>query len=63
MSTLYVRRLELTNTRIAVVADTVASLNAQVSELELLRDKVKKAQLSAQKTQQTKTNHQNQISI
>jgi hypothetical protein len=63
MSTLYVRRLELTNTRIAVVADTVASLNAQVSELELLRDKVKKAQLSAQKTQQTKTSHQNQISI
>jgi hypothetical protein len=63
MSALYVRRLELTNTRIAVVADTVASLNAQVSELELLRDKVKKAQMSAKKTQQTKTSHQNQISI
>ena len=60
MSALYMRRLELTNTRIAVVADTVVSLNAQVRELSLLRDRVKKAQMSAQKTQQTKTNHQSQ---
>jgi hypothetical protein len=61
MSALYARRLEVTNTRISVFTDTAASLNAQVRELELLRDQVKKAQLSAQQTQQT--NHQNRISI
>jgi hypothetical protein len=49
MSALYGRRLEVANTRISVVTDAAASLNAQVRELELLRDQVKKAQLSAQK--------------
>ncbi|WP_213738548.1 hypothetical protein [Bradyrhizobium sp. dw_411] len=61
MSVLYERRLEVTNTRISVVTNTVASLNARVRELELLRDKVRKAQLSIQKSKQT--NHQKRPSL
>jgi len=35
--------------RLSVVTDTITSLNIRISELQRLRDQVKKAQLSARR--------------
>jgi hypothetical protein len=63
MSSLRNPHAALDETRPLVLTSVTANLNAQLSELNELREQVRKAQLSADKWEQTKTNHQNQISI
>jgi hypothetical protein len=45
MSDLYRRRLEVSNRRLSIVRRTAASLINELSELNELRDQVRKAQL------------------
>jgi hypothetical protein len=47
MSTLYQRITSVAYMRLALIAATTAHLKAQLSELEKLREQVRKAQLSA----------------
>ena len=47
MSFLQQRITSVANMRLAAIAATTASLKAQLSELERLREQVRKAQLSA----------------
>jgi hypothetical protein len=46
MSHLYDRLAEVASTRLSVVANTAATLKAQLSELNELRDVIRKAELS-----------------
>jgi hypothetical protein len=47
MSSLHQRITSVANMRLAAIAATTASLKAQLSELERLREQVRKAQLPA----------------
>ncbi|MDR3489332.1 MAG: hypothetical protein P4M05_31100 [Bradyrhizobium sp.] len=47
MSSLQQRTTSVTDTRLAAIAAATANLKAQLSELERLRQQVRKAQLSA----------------
>ncbi len=47
MSSLHQRITSVANMRLAVIAATTASLKAQLSELERLREQLRKAQLPA----------------
>ena len=53
MSTLFNRLEDVVSTRFSVVTGVAANLVAQLSELNELRERVRKAQLSAQESQQT----------
>ena len=48
MSTLDNRLADVANTRLSVVADAAANLTGQLSELNELRERLRKAELSAQ---------------
>jgi hypothetical protein len=61
MSSLRNRLAASTETRLPVVTGVTANLIAQLSELNELREQVRKAELSAQKSQQT--NHRNRTHI
>jgi hypothetical protein len=50
MSALEQRIITLTDTRLAAIADRTANLKAQLFELERLRQRVRKAVLSAEKS-------------
>jgi hypothetical protein len=52
MSSIQQRRSTATDTRLAVVINAAANLNAQLLELNRLRDLVRNAQLSARKSPQ-----------
>jgi hypothetical protein len=47
MSTLYDRLVDVAGTRLSVVIGAAANLKAQLSELNALREQVRKAELSA----------------
>ena len=53
MSSLQCRIAPLTDTRLASVNRTAASLRTQLYELDRLRDRVRKAQLSALRSRRT----------
>jgi hypothetical protein len=55
MSSLYNRLAEVTSARLSVVTGAAANLTAQLSELNELRERVRKAQLSARRSR--RTNH------
>jgi hypothetical protein len=50
MSALQRRTAVVTDTRLAAIAETTANLKAQLRELNRLRDRISKAQLSARRT-------------
>jgi hypothetical protein len=50
MSALQRRTAVVTDTRLAAIAETRANLKAQLRELNRLRDRISKAQLSARRT-------------
>ncbi len=52
MSSLQQRLTTATDTRLAVVINAVVNLNVQLCELNELRERVRKAQLSARKSPQ-----------
>ena len=47
MNALERRTAAVTDTRLAAITDTAANLKAQLCELDRLRDRIRKAQLSA----------------
>jgi hypothetical protein len=49
--------MDILEQRLSFIADTKASLNARVSELNQLRDQVRKAELSARKIGSFHTNN------
>ena len=51
MSSLDDHLVAVTDTRLAIVSDTAANLIAQLSELNELRERVRKAELSARRSQ------------
>ncbi|MEA2912934.1 MAG: hypothetical protein QOJ15_5015 [Bradyrhizobium sp.] len=51
MSALDDHLLAVTDTHLAIVSDTAANLIAQLSELNELRERVRKAELSARRSQ------------
>jgi hypothetical protein len=53
MSTLDNRLADVANTRLSVVADAAANLTGQLSELNELRERLRKAELSAQTARRT----------
>jgi hypothetical protein len=53
MSNLYNRLADVESTRLSVVTGVAANLVAQLSELNELRERVRKAQLSAQTSRRT----------
>jgi hypothetical protein len=53
MSTLDNRLADVANTRLSVVADAAANLTGQLSELNELRERLRKAELSAQTSRRT----------
>jgi hypothetical protein len=53
MSTLFNRLADVASTRFSVVTGVAANLAAQLSELNELRERVRKAQLSARKSRRT----------
>ena len=61
MSSLRNRLAASTEMRLSVVTGAAANLIAQLSELNELREQVRKAQLAAQKSQQT--NHRKRTHI
>lgn len=61
MSSLHTRLAASAETRRSVLTGATANLIAQLSELNELREQVRKAQLSAQKSRQTK--HRKRTSI
>jgi hypothetical protein len=61
MSSLQQRIAAVTDTRFAVVINAAANLIAQLRELDRLRDRVRKAQLSARKSR--RTNHRKRTHI
>ena len=50
MSDLQRRTAAVIETRLAAITDTAANLKAQLCELNMLRDRIRKAQLSARRT-------------
>jgi hypothetical protein len=61
MSSLRNRLAALTETRLSVVTGAAANLIAQLAELNELRERVRKAQLSARSSRQT--NHRKRTNI
>jgi hypothetical protein len=61
MSTLYNRIETVTTTRLSGVIDAASNLIAQLSELNELRERVRKAQVSARRSR--RTNHRKRIRI
>jgi hypothetical protein len=61
MSSLRNRLAAFTETRLSVVTDAAAKLIAQLSELNELREQVKKAQLSARRSR--RANHRKRTRI
>jgi hypothetical protein len=53
MSSLYNRLADVASTRFSVVTGAAANLVAQLSELDELREQVRKAELSAQTSRRT----------
>ena len=55
------QRRTVIETRLAAITDTAANLKAQLCELNMLRDRIRKAQLSARRTR--RKDHSNEQRI